>query len=71
MEGGEEASTRETCQFYIVGKCRFGEDCRNLHPAGLGVNNVTTKSTSKKASAKREEQKVTKRGMKTAMDVIK
>ena len=66
---GEEASSREVCQFYIVGKCRFGEVCRNMHPASICINNGAKGKTVKRK--KDEEQNAIRRGMKTAMDVIK
>ena len=70
---GEEAS-REVCQFYIVGKCRFGEDCRNIHPAGVSVSNGTNNNGAKRKTVKGkkdEQENAARRGMKTAMDVIK
>ena len=72
---GEEAS-REVCHFYIVGKCRFGEDCRNIHPAGVSVrvSNGTNNNGAKRKTVKGkkdEQQSAARRGMKTAMDVIK
>ena len=66
---GEEAS-REVCQFYIAGKYRFGEECRNAHPANMRVANKD--GAKKKVKKRRDEQPSSpKRGMKTAMDVIK
>ena len=69
---GEEAS-REVCQFYIAGKCRFGEECRNAHPANMRVNGAVNKEVAKRKVKKRKEEQPSspKRGMKTAMDVIK
>ena len=71
MEG--EEGPQEICPFYVAGKCRFGEDCRNRHPAGLGANNGAAHGARRKPDAAREErrQRVVKRGMKTAMDVIR
>ena len=71
-EGAAAARTEpEVCQFYLQGTCRFGEDCRNAHPAGRAPanNGGAKKKTSKKS--KGSESPKEKRGMKTAMDVIK
>ena len=71
MEG--EGASREVCQFYVAGKCRFGEECRNEHPAGMGLNSAANNNGAKRKAKKRQDEKPSspKRGMKTAMDVIK
>ena len=33
---GEQGS-REICRFYIAGKCRFGKNCWNIHPADISA----------------------------------
>lgn len=64
----EPTKSPEICQFYKQGKCRFGEDCFNLHQGPC----EQIKSAKKKSKAiSRDESENSKKPMKTAEDVIK
>ena len=67
MEGAE--ASREVCQNAKCKKCRFGEECKNVHPAGINQNNGAKRKKVKRR--KDENENSPRRGMKTAMDVIK
>lgn len=60
---------RTICSFYLEGRCRFGEKCHNVHPAGV----VPTRVTKPKSVVKREPQENNdkKPPLKTAGDVRK
>ena len=54
---------------HLTGKCRFGDECFNLHQ---GPSKVSPKSKKKKTTANVENPKEkSKMPMKTALDVIK
>ena len=59
----------EVCQFYLVGRCRFGNECRNRH---VGTPNISPKHSKRKNMGEKTEKE--ERGklpsMKTAADVI-
>ena len=66
------------CKFYSEGKCRFGDECHNLHqgPVKPKDSNVSSKkSKCNGKSAKRSGDEIDgdsgKKPMKTASDVIK
>eukprot|EP00062_Callorhinchus_milii_P025491 gi/632986526/ref/XP_007910289.1/ PREDICTED: leukocyte receptor cluster member 9 isoform X2 [Callorhinchus milii] len=60
----EETPASVVCPFYLQGRCRFGERCRNLHPPG----DRTAPRKAMKVSGGEEGRK--KPPMKTAADVI-
>ncbi|NP_001087367.1 leukocyte receptor cluster (LRC) member 9 L homeolog [Xenopus laevis] len=55
------------CQFFLLGRCRFGERCRNVHPESLQNSQPESKAKTKE---KRSEPNAKKPPMKTAADVI-
>ncbi|XP_068215768.1 uncharacterized protein [Palaemon carinicauda] len=77
------AGEKSVCAFYLEGKCRFGENCFNLHPEDVSIEETkgSTKGEWKKKSDKRrkprlkseeeEEEAGKKPSMKTAGDVRK
>ena len=75
MEGEEEKSP-EICKFYKEGKCRFGEECFNIHKGP--VQEIKGKKLSRKTICqiprKNDDESNVKNGkkpMKTASDVIR
>ncbi|KAK3862611.1 hypothetical protein Pcinc_031545 [Petrolisthes cinctipes] len=73
-----DPDTNNVCSFYTAGKCRFGENCHNLHPPGVRVTEVvlaSKKTHSKPVKCKyipEETQTVEKKPpLKTAGDVRK
>ena len=60
-----EGKTDNICQFYMEGKCRFGEDCFNIHPHG-----VPQKLKQKSSPINFNDENEKKCRMKTAQDVI-
>ena len=62
-----EGKTDTICQFYMEGKCRFGEDCFNIHPHGV-PQKLKQKSSPIRINFNDENEK--KCRMKTAQDVI-
>ena len=67
MEGEKKS---EICQFYKMGKCRFGTECFNLHQ---GPQTITEKKKCVVAKNQKNEDSAEckKQPMKTAADVIK
>ncbi|KAJ1131566.1 hypothetical protein NDU88_009901 [Pleurodeles waltl] len=65
----ETTKNGNACHFFLEGRCRFGDRCRNLH---LGIAKQTSPSRSKTEKSKTEEleSKEKKPPMKTAEDVI-
>lgn len=65
----EIAQNGSACPFFLEGRCRFGDRCRNLH---LGTAKQTSPSKPKTGKTKTEnlETKEKKPPMKTAEDVI-
>ncbi|XP_070580897.1 leukocyte receptor cluster member 9-like [Ptychodera flava] len=75
----EEREDAAVCRFYLEGKCRFGDRCRNKHPGGdaESVQEVKEeelkpekKDKKRDVSANDEEIDTKKPPMKTADDVI-
>lgn len=66
-----ETQEKSVCSFYVEGKCRFGEECFNLHPSDVTVISKTKKNKKSAKRAPREEADrfVKKPSMKTAGDV--
>ena len=75
MEGEKTSpGKKEICQFYKEGKCRFGNECFNLHQGPFKKVSEGQTSTKKKTVLKPEKSpidKSSKMPMKTALDVIK
>ncbi|XP_078541941.1 leukocyte receptor cluster member 9-like [Lissotriton helveticus] len=65
----ETTKNESACHFFLEGRCRFGDRCRNLH---LGTVKQTSPSKPKTGKTKTEnlETKEKKPPMKTAEDVI-
>ena len=64
------------CQFYLEGRCRFGNDCHNFHDPNLKLN-VNDKVLPKNKKYSSQEQNISskrdykgKQKMRTAIDVI-
>jgi len=64
-ESGFSKEEEEICKFFLEGKCRFGEECRNSHPS-----NRAPKKSPKKVIRPKSKEKEVKKSMKTALDVI-
>jgi hypothetical protein len=63
--------TTEVCKFYLENKCRFGDECRNMHE-GAPVEKVVKNDKSKKKTVGNKTDKSKKKPpMKTADDAIK
>jgi len=71
MEGKTEKKSQEICKFYQEGKCRFGEECFNLHKGPVSLNTVKKKKSPKRDENGQNVEKKAKRPMKTAEDVIR
>jgi hypothetical protein len=83
MEGEEvekspaAAPAAAICKFYNVGKCRFGNDCLNLHEGSIVTVETSPKVSNKvikkvkKSQASIESTEAVNKSMKTAYDVIK
>ncbi|XP_064102714.1 uncharacterized protein LOC135212888 [Macrobrachium nipponense] len=79
--GASSCSEKSVCTFYLEGKCRFGENCFNLHPEGVALGEKRGGSLKeekkkngqrKKTHIKAENKEHGKRpSMKTAGDVRK
>ena len=65
----EKSKSTQICQFYKIGKCRFGADCFNQHSGPVTVESSSKKSTKHKSVFEPKSQG--KSSMKTALDVIK
>lgn len=62
---------RLVCKFFLEGKCRFGEKCKNIHEASQGNAEASPKSR-RKHSEKTDKEKIIKMkkpSMRTAEDV--
>ncbi len=72
----EEATTSgtkhkpEVCKFYQEGRCRFADECHNLHE-GPGKSTGTKKQSKMSKSKQTQPEESGKKPMKTAHDVIK
>ncbi|KAK8737249.1 hypothetical protein OTU49_004405 [Cherax quadricarinatus] len=68
---------KTVCSYYLEGKCRFGEDCFNLHPANVIVQDADLKKDKNQNKMTRrkvppeEKTEEKKPSMKTAGDVRK
>ena len=49
---------RLVCKFFLEGKCRFGEKCKNIHEAGQGNAEASQKSRRKHNKKADKEEKV-------------
>ncbi|KAG7161710.1 uncharacterized protein LOC121874683 [Homarus americanus] len=76
----ENTVMENVCSHYLEGKCRFGDDCFNLHPPNVEVKKVTTTkhSTQNQNKSAKNTRKVPpevenekKKPLKTAGDVRK
>ena len=67
---------RTVCQFFLNGRCRFGEDCHNFHDPKLKTNlGDKIKETQQKNNFNKQTKNIgrdykAKRKMRTAIDVI-
>lgn len=70
QQSSADEEDRIICKFFLKGKCRFGEKCKNIHEVGQGKEEAPPKSRSKQKN-KVEEEKVKKKkpAMRTAEDV--
>ncbi|KAM8927764.1 leukocyte receptor cluster member 9 [Pelodytes ibericus] len=71
-EPSENVPEQAPCQFFLLGRCRFGDRCRNTHS---GLSEITqshpsTTHTSEKGKDASESKTKKKPSMKTATDVI-
>ena len=72
MEGEKTSpSKKEICQFYKEGKCRFGNECFNLHQGPCKVSEGQTSTKKKTVKVEKSPVDKSKMPMKTALDVIK
>ena len=62
---------RLVCKFFLEGKCRFGEKCKNIHEAGQGNAEASQKSRRKQNIKADKEEIINKKkpSMRTAEDV--
>jgi len=62
---------RLVCKFFLEGKCRFGEKCKNIHEAGQGNAEASQKSRRKQNIKADKEEIISKKkpSMRTAEDV--
>ena len=62
---------RLVCKFFLEGKCRFGEKCKNIHEAGQGNAEASPKSRRKQNIKADKEEIINKKkpSMRTAEDV--
>lgn len=71
------SADKTVCSYYVEGKCRFGDDCFNLHPPNVSLSgpakNESQKKTAKKGRRPPGEAKtdMKKTPLKTAGDVRK
>ncbi|XP_053546724.1 leukocyte receptor cluster member 9 isoform X2 [Bombina bombina] len=69
-EVSETCTEEVTCQFFIKGRCRFGEKCRNSHTNISETTLSAPAKSTKTGKVKTSEPKGKKPPMKTALDVI-
>lgn len=58
------------CPFFLLGRCRFGDKCRNPHPEGPAASNPGASKDNKSKGNQTSKPKGKKPPMKTATDVI-
>ena len=73
----QSSQERIICKFYLQGKCRFGEKCKNIHEGSQVKENIEHASSKRSPQSKRDDDKKTGGGgskkkppMRTAADVI-
>ncbi|CAH2319051.1 leukocyte receptor cluster member 9 [Pelobates cultripes] len=66
-EPSEKEPERSPCQFFLAGRCRFGDRCRNMHN---GIPEATSPPPSTRGKSEYESNSKKKPPMKTATDVI-
>ncbi|KAG0710823.1 Leukocyte receptor cluster member 9 [Chionoecetes opilio] len=65
---------RTICSFYLEGRCRFGENCHNVHPPGVELPKITVpqkQKATREVNNEPQEGDEKKPSLKTAGDVRK
>ena len=73
LDNNQQSSPEDrlVCKFFLEGKCRFGEKCKNIHEAGQGNAEASPKSRRKQTEKPDKEEIIIKKkpSMRTAEDV--
>ena len=72
LDNNQQSSPEDrlVCKFFLEGKCRFGEKCKNIHEAGQGNAEALPKSRGKPTEKDDKEIIIKKKpSMRTAEDV--